>query len=121
MNQCRDSVGKHPKVCNTMTGIYNKKPPRYCFAWDIEAVLRYLNSLPTNKLLSTKLLTLKSKMLLALTSASRCSGIRHLDIRFYTKNFVLIGLSQPKQAKQTNLYQCLKVFKMITIFVFLRH
>ena len=51
------SVGKHPKVCNLMAGVYNKRPPkpRYCFVWDVETVLRYLKSLPVNKLLSTKM------------------------------------------------------------------
>ena len=81
------SVGKHPKVCNLMAGLYNKRPlnPKYCFVWNIETALRYLRSLPINKLLSTKMLTLKLTMLLTLISASRYSEIRHLDIRFYTK------------------------------------
>ena len=54
--------------------------------WDIETVLRYLRSLPINELLSTKRLALKLTMLLALTSASRYSKIRHLDIRFYANS-----------------------------------
>ena len=39
-----------------ITDIYNKKPPkpRYYFVLVIETVLRYLRSLPMNKLLSTK-------------------------------------------------------------------
>ena len=74
--------------------------PRYCFVRDIETILRYFRSLLVNKLLSTKMLTLKLTMLLALTSASRCSEIRHLDTRFYTKSerifFYHLGfLSQP--------------------------
>ena len=111
MNQYRDSVGKHPNVCNTMTGIYNKRPPRYCFASDIETVLRYLNSLPTNKLLSTKMLTLKSKMLLALTSDSRCSGIRHLDIRFYTKSERKFCFNWIKPTKTSKANKPLPVFE----------
>ena len=71
-----------------MAGVYNKRSPkpRYCFVWDIETVLRYLRSLPIIRLLSTKMLTLKLITLLPLTSASRCSEIKHLDIRFYTKS-----------------------------------
>ena len=67
------SVGKHAKVCNLMAAAYNKRPPklRYCFVWDVKAVLRYLKSLPANKILTTKMLTLKLTMLLALTSVSR--------------------------------------------------
>ena len=82
------AVEKHPKVCNLMTGVYNERSlkPRYCFVWDIETVLRYLRSLPINKLLRTKMLTLELTMLLALRSASRYSEIRHLDFRFYTKS-----------------------------------
>ena len=71
-----------------MAGVYNKRlpKPRYCFVWDIETVLRYLRSLPINKLLSKKMLTLKLTILLSLTSTSRSSEIRHLDIKFYTKS-----------------------------------
>ena len=81
------SVGKHPKVCNLMTGVFNKRPPKpkYCFVWDVETVLKYLKCLPPNDLLSKKMLTLKLTMLLALTSASRCLEIRNLDINYLTK------------------------------------
>ena len=63
------SVEKHPKISNLMVGVYNKRPPRprYCCVWDIETVPRYLRSLPRNKLLSTKNVTFKLTMLLALT------------------------------------------------------
>ena len=54
--------------------------------WDIETVQRYLRLLPIKKIFSTKMLTLKLTMLLALTSALRFSEIRHLGIRFYTKS-----------------------------------
>ena len=82
------SVGKHPKVCNLLTVVFNKRPPKpkYCFVWDVEAVLKYLTCLPPNDLLSTKMLTLKLAMLLALTSASRCSEIKNQDINYLTKS-----------------------------------
>ena len=72
-------VGKYPKVCNLMTGAYNKRfpKPRYWFAWDIEIVLKYLRSLPMNKNVNIKI-----KSLPALTSASKRSEIRHLEISF---------------------------------------
>ena len=59
------SVEKHPAVCNLMADVCNKRSPepRYCFVWDTETVLRYLGSLPINKLLSTKMLTLKLTMM----------------------------------------------------------
>ena len=71
-----------------MTGVFNKRPPKpkYCFVWDVETVLKYLKCLPPNDLLSTKMLTLKLTMLLALTSASRCSEIKNLDINYLAKS-----------------------------------
>ena len=50
------SVGKHPKVCNLIL-----------LLWDNETVPSYLRSLPMNKLLSSKMLTLKLRMLLTST------------------------------------------------------
>ena len=52
------------------------------------------------------MLTLKSRMLLALTSALRCSEIRHLDIRFYTKSerkfcFYVIKPTKTSEANKT--------------------
>ena len=103
---CGFSVGKHTRVCNLVAGVYNKRPsePRYCFVWDVETVLRYLKSLPVNKLLSTKMLTLKLTMLLALTSASRCSEIRHLDNRFYTKSEgkICFNVIKPTKTSKAN-------------------
>ena len=66
IEQC--PVGKYPKICKLITSVYNKMPPkpRDCFVWDTETVLRYLRSLPINKILSIKMLTLKLIMLIAL-------------------------------------------------------
>ena len=71
-----------------MTGIFNKNlpKPRYTFVWDVEQVLVYLEKLPGNNELSDRLLTLKLTMLLALTSASRCSEIKYLDIRYISRS-----------------------------------
>ena len=40
------SAGKHPKVCNLMTGVFNRNPPkpRYVFFWDIEQVLTFIKA-----------------------------------------------------------------------------
>ena len=71
-----------------MTGVFNKRPPkpRYCFVCDVETVLKYLKCLPPDNLLSTKMLTLKLTMLLALISSSRCSEIKNLDINYLAKS-----------------------------------
>ena len=71
------AVGKHPRVSALITGVYNNRmpQPRYTFIWDVEIVLQYLSNLHSEKGLSDKLLTFKLTMLLALTAASRASGI----------------------------------------------
>ena len=34
-------VGKHPRVCALLTGVFNQRPPqpRYTLVWDVEIVL----------------------------------------------------------------------------------
>lgn len=56
-------VGSHPKVSELITGVFNERypKPRYCFVWDVEIVIRYLDSLATE--LSDTMLTLKLTML----------------------------------------------------------
>ena len=74
-------VGKHPKVCALLGGVFNNRPPkpRYTFVWDVDKVLEYLKGLDSATL-SDKLLTVKLTMLLSLTAASRCSELKYLDI-----------------------------------------
>ena len=81
-------VGQHPRICQLMTGIFNKNPPkpRYNFVWDVEQVLVYLNKLSENVELSDRVLTLKLSVLLALTSACRVSEIKYLDTRYMIKS-----------------------------------
>ena len=40
------SVGKHPKVCALLAGIFNQIPPqpRYVFIGDVEIVLQYIRT-----------------------------------------------------------------------------
>ena len=99
-------VGKHPKVCNLMTGAYNKRfpKPRYWFAWDIEIVLKYLRSLPMNKNVNIKI-----KSLPALTSASKRPEIRHLDISFtedLEKKLCVNMIRPTKTSTPSKSYQC---------------
>lgn len=86
------SVGKHRKVCNLLTGVFNKRPPkpRYTFVWDVEIVLKYFLSLPDSENLSDKLLTFKITMLLALSSASRSSELKNLDLQYMAKSENLV-------------------------------
>lgn len=101
-------MGKHPRVCQLMSGIFVENPtrPRYTFVWDVEQVLRYLDGLPENEHLTDRLLTLKLTTLIALTAAGRSSEIRFLDIRFMAKTdnsiiFWLNGLSKTRKKGQS--------------------
>ena len=82
-------VGKHPKVCNLMTGVFNRNPPkpRYVFIWDIEQVLAFIRGMPNNIELSDSDINLKLAILLFLTSAGRCHEIYYLNIKF------MVGIS----------------------------
>ena len=45
------SVGKHPKVCAFLAGIFNQRPPhpRYIFIWDVEILSQYIRTHWYNK------------------------------------------------------------------------
>ena len=68
-------------------GVFNKNPPKpkYTFIWDVEKVLKYIKTLPTNTELLDRTLPLKLTSLLFLTSARRCHEICYLDIRYMVK------------------------------------
>ena len=80
-------VGKHPKVCNLITGVFNRNPPtpRYVFIWDIEQVLTFIRGMPNNTELSDRNINLKLAILLFLTSAGRCHEIYYLNIKFMVR------------------------------------
>ena len=82
------SVGKHPRVCSLLKEIFNKRPPipRYTFIWDVQKVLTYLSTLGMPEHLSDKMLTLKTTMLIALTSSNRAHEICSLNIDFLVKH-----------------------------------
>ena len=82
------AVGSHPRISSLMTGVFNKIPPipKQPFIWDVETVLDYLRKLPCNDMLSDKLLTLKTSILLAILSASRVSEITNLNTEYLTKS-----------------------------------
>ena len=82
-------VGKHPRVCALLTGVFNQRPPqpRYTFVWDVEILLVYLKTnMSVNSQLSDKDLTHKLTVLMALSSASRASSLQHLNIKFMARN-----------------------------------
>ena len=82
-----EPIGKHPKICALLTGIFNERPPkpRYTFIWDVNVVLTYMKNMSVNFQLSGKNLTCELAVLLALSSALRRSFIQHLNINFMAK------------------------------------
>ena len=60
------TVGKRPKVCNLMTVVFNRNPPkpRYVFIWDTEQVLTFIRGIPNNTELSDRNINLKLTILL---------------------------------------------------------
>ena len=81
-------MGKHPKVCNLMTGVFNRNPPkpRYVFIWDIEQVLTFIRRMQNITELSDRNINLKLAVLLFLTSAGRCHEICYLNIKFMVRS-----------------------------------
>ena len=63
-------LSDHPLISKFMKGIYNQHPtlPRYVNIWDINALLAYFESLPTNSELTLKCLTEKLTVLLLILS-----------------------------------------------------
>ena len=88
------SVGKHPRITNLITGIFNNRmpQPRYCFIWDVEKVVCFLNSLDSERI-ELKKLTYKVAILLALTGSSRAHEICYLDVRYLIKKQIWLYLS----------------------------
>ena len=80
-------VGKRSKVCNLMTGVFNRNPPkpRYVFIWDIEQVLTFIREMLNNTELSDRNINLKLAILLFLKSAERCHEICYLNIKFMVR------------------------------------
>ena len=79
------AIGQHPLVCRLLTGVFNSNPPqpRYTSTWDVNVVIEYLKTLPSNPTLPLKLLTMKTVMLFALTKSSRSSDLCLLSVEHY--------------------------------------
>jgi integrase len=87
-----------------MTGVFNKNPPvpKYTDIWDVDTVLQYLTQLGDNRHLEDKVLTHKTAMLLALTTAARASELQALDLEHFSDRgdvieFVIPGLTKTRK------------------------
>ena len=79
-------VGSHPLIKKLMSGVFNQNPPkpRYTDTWDADKVLKYISNMGDNEGLNLKDLTLKTSMLLALTTACRGSELQKLNPQYIT-------------------------------------
>jgi len=77
-------MGQHPLVSRLLKGIYNSQPPQlqYTTTWDVDMVIKFLQTLGDNKTSSFKLLSQKLALLMALVEASRVSKLQAVDLRF---------------------------------------
>ena len=75
-------VGKHPRICSLVYGVFNLRPPKpvYMSVWDI-----YLFVFGDNDQLLNKELKLKVTILLALTASSRISALHIFDLNHMMK------------------------------------
>ena len=80
-------AGQHPRVTALLKGVSNERPPkpRYTAVWDVEQILRQLKKFPDYKEMTPKQVTLKVTMLLALTSITRGSETKGLNLEFMVK------------------------------------
>ena len=75
-------LGKNPLICRFMTGVYKLRPtfPRYQERWDVGQVLSTLESWFPLSDLSLQDLTLKTIILVALTSAHRAQTFASIKL-----------------------------------------
>ena len=92
ISQLHDPVGGQPLgtlplLSRFMKGIFELRPPtpKVCSTWSVKTLLQYLNSLESNAKLSLKDLTLKTTILLALTSSTRAHELAALHLDFISK------------------------------------
>lgn len=100
------SIGSHPDVCRTIKGVFEERPSllKYKDPWDVNVVLKYLDSLPVVEDLSLKELTLRMCMLLALVTGQRGQALHLLkvkDLNFQDLKCTILFLG--KQTVQTRV------------------
>ncbi len=107
-------VGQHKLVHKLMLGIYNQNPPKpkYKDVWDVDIVLNFLDKAGDNAHLSDKLLTHKTAMLLALTTAARASELQALNLEFFVDRGDYIEFHLTKPTKTCRPGSKLRTFKI---------
>ena len=83
----RSTARNTSALSRLMKDIFELRPPtpKVCSTWSVKTLLQYLNSLESNAKLSLKDLTLKTTILLALTSLARAHELAALHLDFISK------------------------------------
>ena len=78
-------IGEHLIVHDLIRGLFKNRPKLYKSGpkWDVETVIDHILSWGRNLQLTTKPITWKLVMLLALTGACRCSELAKLDLNHH--------------------------------------
>ena len=76
-------IGSHPVIIRLLKGIFNKKPPKvkHTTVWDVDILLKHMQTMPAVQDLCLKDITLKLAMLMALTKAARPQTLHLLTLR----------------------------------------
>ena len=72
------------QVSDLIKGVFISRHPqlKHTFIWDVQTVLDYVKeNRPNNKTIPDKELSFKQTILVVLTTASRVSGIHHLNLK----------------------------------------
>ena len=78
-------VGKHSMICLLVSVVFNLRP-RCMFVWDVKQVLDFVKEkFGDNDQFSSKELTLKVIIILALTTSSKTSALHILDLNHMIK------------------------------------
>ena len=103
-------IGSHPPVSSFMKGLFQSRPPcpRYLATWDVSVVLSHLRTLSPTEDLSSKKVTFKLTMLMALVCATRAGTLYKLDLQFKVfkhdgMSFTISQLTKTSNPKKPSL------------------
>ena len=110
------NIGEDARIKRLFRFFWRRRPvfPRYLVTWDIRKVLKFLSTWHPIASLSFKQLTLKTLMLVAITSSDRAQTIESIDIEFSEINdegifFPIYSLLKgSKRNKPVRVVKCIR-------------
>ena len=110
------NIGKHPIVNRFMRAIYNQNPPRprYSSTWNVDTVLKLIQTWGPNECLNAKFLVKKMAILLALSTFMRTSELASIDKHSVTfhETGVSFTLTKLRKSQQTGPVQDFQLKKL---------